>query len=355
MSKRFIISESEKKQITSLYFNKGMISELNVPGTGGGVNIPPGSGGGGNTNTPPATADVPKVRNWEVAKNYIMSKPDSETGIWEPNNPMYEFAKYKNSDGYWMEIKSDGGAFEHKDNDIRHDGSWKWDGSEVIFSWMAKKRSTGLDWEAVKKRFLDTKGQDYIDMYNSRTGNNTPNTFTNPEQNRWEKGGYNYAKVSFTDQDNKVQELEIRDNFTWGRYNRTDDDLKRAGKWSWDGTKINFDVEKSGKDTQKLTDDDKDLYTALFINDKIGKRGSRGPAVKELQWMVTPAVSTDYGTGLGCGNDQEKCDGKYGPKTAELVKKFQKDNNAKSDGIFGKETYRAFKFDSHDKGERDID
>ena len=54
-------------------------------------------------------------------------------------------------------------------------------------------------------------------------------------------------------------------------------------------------------------------------------------------------------------SDKNKCDGKYGPKTAELVKKLQEDSGAKIDGIFGKETYRAAIEKSDEIGYTDID
>ena len=93
---------------------------------------------------------------------------------------------------------------------------------------------------------------------------------------------------------------------------------------------------------------DKDgLYKAVFEKNKIGNIGAKGPVVKYIQFQITPANSGDVGTGDGCGDDLEKCDGNYGPKTKELVKKWQQDHRVTDDGIWGKQTTRDFdKFDT---------
>jgi len=347
------ITESEKNSIISLYKSK-MLMEVNIPPTipdngGGGVNLPPTGGGGGVTTPPSTTYDVPMKLTWPEAKDFIMSKPNAVSGYWPEPNPDYEFAKYLDSNGNYMEIKSNGRAQEVDSSyKLIHSGTWKWNGSEVVFSWQAKNRATNDVWASVSKRLKETKGQDYNDFRGSNID------FTNFEEGEWNLGGYKYAKVYLVDNGNQA-ELELRDNFTWIRYNRKSDDLKFAGKWSWDGSKINFEIEKSSKNTKILDENDKDLYTALFLKEKIGKRGSKGPAVKELQHLITPDDNQDYGTGLGCKSDKNKCDGKYGVKTAELVKKFQENSGAKIDGIFGKETYRAAIEKSDEIGFTDID
>lgn len=362
-----VITYSDGIQMSITYDMGNMKSQtpLDAPAAGGtppptspgngGVSLPPdsGSGGGGVTPPPPTTTyDVPTKVNWEEAKAYILSKPNSVSGYFPEPNPEYEFAKYLDSNRNYMEIKSNGRAQEADPQfKLVHTGTWKWNGSEVIFSWQAKNKVSNDDWNLVKKRFEDTKGQDYFDDMGIPNGN----TFEYYEEGEWTQGGYKYAKVWVIDENNIQHELEIRDNFTWVRYNRTKDDLKKAGKWLWNGTNIEFKVEKSGRDTKKLDDSDKDLYTALFLKNKIGSRGSRGPAVQELQQLVTPDDNQDYGTGQGCKSDKNKCDGKYGPKTAELVKKYQEDNKVKVDGIFGKETYRAGIVNPQDIGDLDID
>ena len=57
------------------------------------------------------------------------------------------------------------------------------------------------------------------------------------------------------------------------------------------------------------------------------KQGSSGPAVKELQRLLTQC-------GYGCGN----IDGIFGPKTEEAVKNFQRDHGLEADGIAGEKT-----------------
>ena len=65
------------------------------------------------------------------------------------------------------------------------------------------------------------------------------------------------------------------------------------------------------------------------------KRGSSGPAVKELQRLLTQC-------GYGCGN----IDGIFGPKTEEAVKNFQRDHGLEADGIAGEKTQDELAFEA---------
>ena len=173
---------------------------------------------------------------------------------------------------------------------------------------------------------------------------------------KWEQGGYDYAKLE-QKLENTLYELEIRDNFTWRMYHRTKDDVTGSGKWSWDGSKIVFGRGVTKKSSGLLSNEDTDLNTAIMVKNKIGKIGAKGPAVKELQFLIASeydkfGVDKDY-LGAGCGDDIENCDGIYGPKTKEAVKKVQYFYDVKQDGIFGKESYNAFRFNEDD--ESDID
>lgn len=60
------------------------------------------------------------------------------------------------------------------------------------------------------------------------------------------------------------------------------------------------------------------------------KKGSSGEAVKELQTLLNQK-------GLNCGT----ADGKFGVKTENAVKQFQKANELTADGICGKKTWAA--------------
>jgi murein L,D-transpeptidase YcbB/YkuD len=92
-----------------------------------------------------------------------------------------------------------------------------------------------------------------------------------------------------------------------------------------------------------------------MIKNKIGKIGAKGPAVRKIQYYVTPEESgNQYGTGDGCGDEPEKCNGIYDAKTKELVKTWQENRNLKADGLWGKESQRHLDT-SNEEDESDID
>lgn len=71
-----------------------------------------------------------------------------------------------------------------------------------------------------------------------------------------------------------------------------------------------------------------------MIDMKVLKLGSKGEEVEDLQLYL-----------------KIKVDGDFGPKTEEAVKKFQKANNLKPDGIVGEKTWNAMGFFSTDLSE----
>jgi peptidoglycan hydrolase-like protein with peptidoglycan-binding domain len=62
------------------------------------------------------------------------------------------------------------------------------------------------------------------------------------------------------------------------------------------------------------------------------KNGSRGESVKELQKLLNKVLK------LGLVED-----GKLGPKTIAVIKKWQKDHNLVADGLVGAKTKAAMK------------
>lgn len=326
--KKFLVTESEIKDIKSLYKSKGILLQEAITGV---------------------------VPNWEAAKAWVMAKTDKEPveGDYPEGDPDYHFAKYKNDQANYMEIKSNGLAQEADSNfKLVHNGSWKWNGSEVIFSWLGTKRA-GDNWTKAKERFKTNGVEDYKLVSPKTIFEQTEAAYSDGE---WAQGGYNYAKLT-QDYGGKLFELEIRDNFTWRLYDRTNNDVSRSGKWSWDGSKIVFARGVTKKSSGPLSDEDTDLNTAIMVKNKIGKIGAKGPTVKTIQWRVTPEDSgNQYGTGDGCGNEQEKCTGIYDAKTKELVKTWQEETNLKADGLWGKESQRYFNdLPDEKEDESDID
>ena len=275
--------------------------------------------------------------NWNESKDWVLTQSEGQEGVWPTSDPEYKYSKYKNYQGNWMEIQNNGNAMEHKGDGTPpvHTGTWSWNGSKVVFSWM---KSEASNWEAAKQRFIDTNAEDY------NTG------WTYDTQGIW--NDYEWVRAK-NDNDNNFT-LEIKSDGTYKVKKFGTDDTTRAGKWSWDGSKIIFNYKAgmtkraSGYFTEDDGPADKDgLYKAVFEKNKIGNIGAKGPVVKYIQFQITPANSGDVGTGDGCGDDLEKCDGNYGPKTKELVKKWQQDHRVTDDGIWGKQTTRDFdKFDT---------
>jgi hypothetical protein len=308
-----------------------------------GINPPPGDD----------SVDVPKKPNWEEVKEYIMSKPDSVKGYWPENKPEYEYAKYENVNGNFMEAKSNGLAQEADSSfKVVHNGSWKWNGSEVIFSWLGTKRA-GEVWGKAKGR-LKTNGVEDYKLVSPKTGFDQASV--KYSDGEWTEGGYNYAKLT-QDINGSIFEIEIRDNFTWRIYSRIYNNVFASGKWSWDGSKIVFARGVTKKSSGPLSEEDTDLSTAIMVKNKIGKIGSKGEAVKQIQYEVTPSDSDNqYGTGDGCGDDPSKCTGIYDAKTKELVKTWQEENGLKADGLWGKESQRyKFKKTNSDEKEDESD
>jgi hypothetical protein len=275
--------------------------------------------------------NVPYVPSWDVAKKWIMSQKEPENNFWPPENPEYEYAKYKNDAGNWMEIKSNGKAQEADPSgtDLKKTGTWKWNGKEVIFSWLGKKRA-GDTWEKVKEYFKSNGITEFEKMY--KDYNDLDQATATYDYGLWEKGGYNYAKLINKIGEEVNQELEIRDNYTYRYYDRKKDFNWVSGKWSWDGTKIIYQRGLTKKSTGLISDADTDLYNAIMINKKLGNIGAKGPAVKTIQYYVFPKDSE-------CNKDESKCSGNYDKETKEYVRKAQKERGLKADGIVGKETY----------------
>ena len=208
-------------------------------------------------------------------------------------------------------------------------------------------------WEETKKRFTDTQGIDFkpLDRYYtgyeySRSGLTT-----------------NYEYVVFLDLDNKAIELAIKSDGTFGVVH--DDGDKNTpinehmkGTWKWDVSKIVFSRNLSKNVKGLFTDADKDLYIAVYTDNKIGSVGARGPLVKKIQKFLiskfkssvgqTPSkpiefddldlVKTATRDYVGCMNDENKCDGIFGNGVKALLKKYQQDMAfMKVDGIWGKE------------------
>jgi peptidoglycan hydrolase-like protein with peptidoglycan-binding domain len=336
---KLIISESEKNRILGMHNKvRNLLFEQTTITVGGiTVTIPAGI---------TVDPDFIEASKWIIGK---YPPPKSEIAVWQQGN--YAYTRYRNYQGNWMEIQSAGKkAMEHKGDGTSapiHEGNWSWDGNKVSFSWM---QSTANNWDKAKKWLLDLP-------------NTEPDTF---KQDTVESEGiwndYEWARVQYkgdnpttTHMDEADSRLEIMNN---GKaqlhyYDSSQNDLIRYGRWKWDDSsnKVIFDwsYTKNSKGTISDSDTNKNSLTS---GEKLMKVGSQGELVKWVQHLVTPDDSKDWGTGMGCHSDESKCDGKYGPKTKELVRNFQKVHDLHADGIVGSETARYMKDFETDEDEK---
>lgn len=120
---------------------------------------------------------------------------------------------------------------------------------------------------------------------------------------------------------------------------------RTKGEWSWDGSKPTFTWEdritKSSPGYVSDTDAD---FSAVLDDNKIMGVGAKGVLVKKVQnFLASNGYTGETFTNdiQACATDENSCDGIYGVKTKNMVKKFQEDAEIKTDGIFGKQTYDA--------------
>jgi peptidoglycan hydrolase-like protein with peptidoglycan-binding domain len=196
-------------------------------------------------------------------------------------------------------------------------------------------------WEEAKEHFKTTNASDYSTGYTYDT------------QGIWNV--YEWVRAKNNADPNKT--LEIKSDGTFKVKFFTSNDTLQAGKWSWNGSKIIFNI-KAGmtKRASGLFNEDDGLMgegmeVAVFEKNKIGNIGAKGNVVKHIQFHLTYENdeyldahddNANIGTGAGCGSNPDACDGNYGPKTKELVKKWQEEHGVTADGIWGKETTRMF-------------
>jgi hypothetical protein len=117
------------------------------------------------------------------------------------------------------------------------------------------------------------------------------------------------------------------------------------GQWSWDGDKPTFTWEDSITKSSPgyVSDTDAD-FSAVTNDNKIMGLGAKGSLVKKVQnFLASNGYTGETFTNdiQACATDVNSCDGIYGVKTKNMVKKFQEDAEIKVDGIFGEQTYDA--------------
>jgi hypothetical protein len=117
------------------------------------------------------------------------------------------------------------------------------------------------------------------------------------------------------------------------------------GKWSWDGDKPTFTWDSSITKSSPgyVSDTDAD-FSAVTDDNKIMGLGAKGSLVKKVQnFLASNGYTGETFTNdiQACATDVNSCDGIYGVKTKNMVKKFQEDAEIKVDGIFGEQTYDA--------------
>jgi len=117
------------------------------------------------------------------------------------------------------------------------------------------------------------------------------------------------------------------------------------GTWSWDGSKPKMSWDRNiTKSASGYVSDDDTEFSAMTSSNEIMGVGATGVLVKKVQnYLAANGYTGETFTNdiQGCATDESKCDGIYGTKTKDMVKKFQEDAGIKVDGIFGQQTYEA--------------
>ena len=166
------------------------------------------------------------VANWGDAARWTQTQTGYEVGQWPPNDPEYLYTRYKNNQGNWMEIQNNGNAMEHKGDGSApvHSGTWDWNGSKVIFSWMKPEVS---GWEDFKEKF---KANTADVVMNTAWEYDTEGTWND----------YEFVRAqSIDDPDSK---LEFKSDGVYKSKEQDTDDTTELGRWTWDGETLHFDT-----------------------------------------------------------------------------------------------------------------
>lgn len=337
--KKFILTESEKNEIKSLYRSKGLVlSEQEGE----------------------YEQDAP---NWDSAKEWVSKQPKA---YFAPVDGTDEYSYGKKigassyaewSDGYLKNIIYNNGiAFQYSvSNYEQFNGSWEWNGVEVIFSWRTNDSSQkgeyeqdAPNWDKVKEWAMSKPGAEE----GQRDGG--INTMGKPfkgisyvswtEANSKKDGDYvvlyNYGKGK-----------EVKD----GKLVRDDPESVLSGDWEWNGNEVIFSWRTNDdSDSSSSTTTDTSNCESLFAeaekektynpaNLKAGKvvigKGNQGALVKAMQCYLNQKNEE-----LSLGLTPLKVDSIFGNKTKEMTIKFQEQfpNELKADGIIGKNTYAKF-------------
>jgi hypothetical protein len=285
------------------------------------------------------------VQDWEVAKkdwssqtvNEVNKTGKSPDGV----TPPYEWALqsgYDENGKIYYVITSDGKAWTQESPDFdltspkKLEGTWYYhqvpsnnEDSGVYFSWMGDRPKP--EYNQVVDYLVD-----YLNHKNQKYGQS--------------KGLGGYHSIFIEPTNNNPNQTQFRED---GKYFiKKNDTVIKSGYWTWNGSKLIYDGNNEKIKTSILTQEDgpatqEGMYRAILDRNKIGKIGAEGPVVKYIQHKLTPEGSDNAGTGIGCGSNIEKCDGKYGPKTKSLVINWQKKNDLSPDGIFGKKSANMLK------------
>ena len=192
-----------------------------------------------------------------------------------------------------------------------------------------------------------TDDVDYSKIVKYYSGNTDANwTFVKAGTVDYDDIIYDYIDIKTKDTAKNGNDCSIRifDDKDAYKYN-----CKKAksveGTWSWDGDKPTLTWEKNITKSSPGYVSDTDADFSVVTNDnKIMGLGAKGSLVKKVQnFLASNGYTGETFTNdiQACATDENSCDGIYGVKTKNMVKKFQEDAEIKVDGIFGEQTYDA--------------
>jgi hypothetical protein len=306
MTRKFILTESEKNEIKSLYRTKGILKEITNP---------KGKCISGDCNNGKGVKEFDNGDKYEGDfKNGELNGKGTYT--WKPG----EFAKSGERNKYVGEFKNN--KISGKGTHYKADGS-KTESNNFGEAFMG---SYNLEPFPGKGKVIETdsKGIKYVIEYDDR---GFPN---------WDLYSDGLRRYFDGDISSQKEADEYMKKITNGNYippGSSSSTTKTQTK-----TKSNIDT----TDCWSLFDEAKKEVTYNPCNLKDGKvvigKGNQGALVKAMQCFLNRTNEE-----LSLGLPSLKVDGKFGDKTKEMVIKFQQKypNELKDDGIIGKNTYLA--------------
>jgi hypothetical protein len=287
---------------------------------------------GGSTTPKPAPETGSSVFNciFKSKYNYAIEKPKNQNQI---RGEFVEVYWFFNSDGVFFTKKIDNVNGPSIDK-----GVWKCEGTSNFIITL----KNGKTFSSKVGEWVDGKSNTTSSVFGCVfKGDNTTKKTKSPRQVMATAGSGVIQKwFFFNNGDFVIKIKDIKEKTTDPRF---------IGKWECDGgdefiiktndgftysSKTEEWVEKPNSGTSGSSNGTTIKLSDIKNGTKSVKIGTKGSVVTKIQDLL-------IGLGYNDVSNSGKSDGNFGPKTDGMVKKYQKDNDLKDDGIVGSKTITA--------------